>query len=217
MTKQFKISRRLHLATICCFLLPFFYTGCGATEEEKAEEEKVEHDSIPTLTNQTSTTFQDSFMNKSIDSVSEKNFAQIDTTKTQTESIEPDTFKTKKEESPSEQIINKFTFLRPVLMPAKYTYSGLGTIINTTPYIRFFTIVISFLILLLCFVVKFIDKKALKTIVLLEILVFVFLIISKPHSWDFNILWGFWVTVVFSFALTLYDIYILNLTDVKNN
>lgn len=49
MLKQSKFSKALHIATFCCFLLPFFYTGCGKSEAEKEASEKASQDSLVSL------------------------------------------------------------------------------------------------------------------------------------------------------------------------
>ena len=154
---------------------------------------------------------QDTLETKSIEETNGSNIAQTDTSKT--EMLKPDTKQKKEDKTPAEYLSNNFSFLRPILMPIEYTYSGLGTIINTMFFIRIFSIVISILLLILSLLVKFIENKARKTIVLLDALAFVFLVIAIPATLGYEILWGFWVAVIFSLALTLYDFYILKLEE----
>lgn len=218
MTKHFKFSKRLHWATLCCFLFPFFYTGCGPSAGEKAAMEKVKQDSIATATIKTETSLPDSTSNKLVETAI-PNIAQVDTLKEQESSMQLDTTASKTEnesKTPSQRISNKLTFLQPLLIPKSDTYSGIATVIDSIPYIIYFAIFIAFLFLIISLIVKFIDIHARKTIALLDTFALIFFCISRPYSWDSERLWGFWVAAAFTFALTIYDFYLIKLSKNYN-
>ncbi len=212
MTKYFTFSKRLHWATLCCFLFPFFYTGCGPSAEDKATMEKAKQDSIAAVTGQTETESPDSAKTTILDSTKHEEIAEVDTSTEQTSILQPDTTtsKTEKEsKTPSQKISNQLGFLRPILVPKQDTYTGVATVIDGIPFIPYFSIFISFLFLIISLVVKFIDSNARKTIVLLDILALISLFVSQPYSFDSEKLWGFWVAMTFVFALSVYDIYVI--------
>ncbi len=218
MTKHYKYSKRLHWATLCCFLFPFFYTGCGGpSSEEIAAKEKYKQDSTAAVVAANAANTPKDTLNKtmteSADTTAQNYFSQVETSKNQTQSLLAETPKTnmaKETRMSSEKISDKFTFLKPFLTPKINTYTGIATVIDSITYIEYFSVFLSFLILIICLVIKFIEITATKTIVLLDTLGLIFLFISQPLpflSIGAEILWGFWVAVTFVFVLTIYDFY----------
>lgn len=207
MTKHYKYSRSLHWVTLCCFLFPFFYTGCGPSAEEKLAMEKTKQDSISADSIQ-----QGGIYTKSVDTIIQKNITQVNTSKEQGQSLSlqvdnpPSSGKTTI--TLSQNISNKNSFLRSLLIPKADTYTGIATVMDIIPYTSFLAIFISLLFLIISLVVKFIDKGAKKAIVLLDFIALIFLCISEPFSLGSEKLWGFWVAVTFTLALTIYDLYI---------
>jgi hypothetical protein len=198
MTKYSKYSKRLHFVTLLCFLLPFFYTGCG---KEEVEAEMSVQDTIKTVQPlESDTVLQDSLVINSIDTSVASKSVQTDTASRS----EP-----KKEASPSERISNKIPFLKPILTPSPDIFSGIATVIDTIPFVIYFATFLSFIFLIVGFVVKYIDKKASKTIVLLDTLALVSLIISRSSSWNCSKLWGLWICVTLISILTIFDFYIV--------
>ena len=217
MTKHFKFSKRLHLATLCCFLFPFFYTGCDTSlsvrlAKEKAEKYKQDsiaaqdsiaqiialseisavQDSIADYGNAQAAVVKDSALIKPVDTIIQNNTLQTDTSYTQTLISQPDSSTFKKEtesKSYSETISTKFEFLRPLLIPKEDTYTGLATVIDSIPLIYLISPFICFLFLLISLVVKFIDLNAIKTILLLETFALIFLFIA-PGMYSFVITGG---------------------------
>ncbi len=209
MKKHFAYSKRLHLATLCCFLLPFFYfTGCGPSAEEKAAREKATQDSIIAVekTMTTNVFVKPDTINK------ERIKENVSDTTIQTKESTPIAREPEKEDkskSNSEKISDKYGFLSPILIPKPNTYTGLASIIDTTSLAFLASIFISFLLLIISLVVKFIESKARKTTVLLNFLSLIFLLFSRPYSYDYNILWGYWVAISFVALLTAYDVVII--------
>ena len=230
MTKHFKFSKRLHLATLCCFLFPFFYIGCDSGAKEKAAHEKYKQDSIAAqdsiayeevdklASENKAAVVKDSALIKPVDTIIQNNTLQTDTSYTQTLISQPDSSTFKKEtesKSYSQTISTKFEFLRPLLNPTEDTYTGLATVIDSIQLIYFFSTFICFLFLLISLVVKFIDLKAIKTILLLETFALIFLFIAETY-WGLKI-WGYWVALTFILALTIYDFYIIRLSFRSTN
>lgn len=198
MTKHQKYSRILHWVTLCCFLLPFFYTGCRQNIEENPTPGKVIQDSIEFKANQTITSTQDSVFEQSADTTPDTLSTQLSDT----------TVCNSKNESftPSQEISSKYKFLRPFLVSREKTFSGVAIIIDSILIIPYFAVFISFLLLIIGLAVKFIDRNAHKVIVLLDFLALISLFFSKPYSLISEKLWGFWIALILVLVLTVYDI-----------
>ena len=241
MTKHFKFSKRLHLATLCCFLFPFFYIGCDSGAKEKAAHEQYKQDSIAAQDsiaqiialseisavqdsiadygNAQAAVVKDSALIKPVDTIIQNNTLQTDTSYTQTLISQPDSSTFKKEtesKSYSETISTKFEFLRPLLIPKEDTYTGLATVIDSIPLIYLISPFICFLFLLISLVVKFIDLNAIKTILLLETFALIFLFIA-PGMYSFVITGGtietFWGLRIWGYWVALTFILALTIYD----
>lgn len=206
---HYKYSRRLHLATLCCFLLPFFYDGCGQSAEEKAKQDSAM--ALESVNTDTSTLNKASIAIE--DTTTQDNLSQIDSTTEQAAATPQDTVpSTEKESKTTSQLIsNKLPWLSPLLIPQPDTYTGLAAIVDTIPFAVFFGAFASFLFLILSLAIKYFYKEAIRIVILHDILGLIFLAISRSYSWDSQKLWGFWVCLSFVFALTIYDFYILRL------
>lgn len=191
MKKLFKYSRLLHSMTFLCLCLPFFYTGCKKAEAAAETTVQIDTTSIePELANAVK-----------IDSIAiNKQQKSIVKEESKTEEIE---------EKLSETLSKKYTFLKPILVSEKNTFSGLAMIIDSGSYIVVFSIFIYFLLSILSLTIKYLDSKAIKIIVLLDVLALLFLIISEPIGFFNYRLWGLWVAIVLFSAVTILDIYIL--------
>jgi hypothetical protein len=206
MIKHFNFSRRLHWATLCCFFLPFFLqVSCGpSAEEKKATEETRQKDSIA---------------NQLViaDTVNQKNTLQRDTADTFVPRESSSSFvkTTDPSKSPSQDLAQKCEFLQPLLIPREDTFTGIATIIDALIFVPLFGTFISFLLLLIGLIAKFIDVKARRVMALLNLVALITLFISIPSPYYFssNKLWGFWFTLVFVFALVIYDFYIIKLNN----
>ncbi len=216
MKKQTTYSKILHIIVLLCFLLPFFYTGCGPSKEEKAQREKAKQDSVEALqkaglgaiTDKTST--KDSLQH---DSVVEPRMTLMDEV---SKPIENTSIENAEEKRLSEVISDNYPFLRPILIPKPDTFTGLGEVINSVYYIPFYAILISFLLLLLGLLIKFIDKHATLTLIILDFLALVFLYFSRTPTFVCDVLWGYWVTFSFIVLLLLYDTFIILKNKRKN-
>ncbi len=216
MKKQTTYSKILHILVLLCFLLPFFYTGCGPSKEEKAQRERAKQDSVEALQKAGLGAITDKIPIKDSlqhDSVVEPRMTLMDEVSKPTENTSKED---PKEQRLSEIITNNYPFLRPILIPRPDTFTGLGEVINSVYYIPFYAILISFLLLLLGLLIKFIDKHATLTLIILDFLALVFLYFSRTPSFVCDVLWGYWVTFSFIVLLFLYDIFIVLKNKRKN-
>jgi hypothetical protein len=220
MKRHFAYSKRLHLATLCCFLLPFFYTGCGDETGETEAQAKAKQDSIQMTNNPGAgvnapdTAFKmETTVTPEEDLAKEKKEQTKDTTahlinpheENKANTIEKDNSNL----TASHIICKKAPFLKPVLIPKENTYSGIAAVIDTAAYLFYFAVFLSFLLLIISLIVKLMEANARKTIVLLNLLGLVSLYLSVHFSGYSERLWGFWVAFSFVALLTIYDIGIL--------
>ncbi|MBO9701133.1 MAG: hypothetical protein J7604_13055, partial [Sporocytophaga sp.] len=171
---------------MCCFLLPFFYTGCEKTKESaKATEviDTIAHlDTIPLLD----------------ESSSQVDSSRIETINNSTKKDSIDNTTSKVNNDDLAQLISiKIPLLSPILVPNPDTYSGLAMFINTLRYISFYGISISFILLTISLIAKYIEPGAKKIILLLEVISFAAFAITRPLTWEYKILWGYWLAFVF--------------------
>ncbi len=225
-----KYSRILHILTILCFLLPFFYRSCGpsASEKRRAEEKKLEliaaEDSILQSKGSSISTAEeekleliaaeDSVFQSESSSTSPEN-QEVDLSENTTSPDGHDTNIEKEDEFfTSKKLTDKFPFLKIILLPKEDTYTGLGAIVNAYPYVSYFATFISFLLLIISLTVKFIEVAARKTVILLEIIAIIFQFFAYQESEAIiavynKTLWGYWVCLGFLFLLITYDFALL--------
>ena len=177
--------------TFLCLCLPFSYTGC---------EKKV--DGPPVEVTQQIEVDSTSANREKVDTVNITNKPQesVDNVESKTE---------KKEETLSETLSQEFTFLQPILVSKKDTFSGLAMLIDCASYIVFFSIFLYVLLSILSLTIKYLASNGTKIIALLDVLSLFFLAISRPVGLFDNRLWGFWVAIILLSTLTILDIYIL--------
>jgi hypothetical protein len=188
--KLFKYSRFLHWMTFLCLCLPFFYTGCKkadapATEAVQVDSTSLNLEKVDTV---------------AINKVASQPQKSIDKAESKTE---------ENEETLSETLSQEYTFLQPILVSKKNTFSGLAILIDCGSDIVFFGMFIYVLLSILSLTIKYLDSNGIKTIVLLEVLSLFFLVISRPFGLFYNNLWGLWVAIILFSTVTILDIYIL--------
>ena len=111
--------------------------------------------------------------------------------------------------SASEKIAGYFPFLKPILTPKKNTVTGIGTVLDLTPFIFYYGLIfICFLFLIIALVIKYMDKGAVRTIGLIETLAFICLFFSH-YPLISEKLWGYWVGLLFLLTLLIYDFYLI--------
>ncbi len=211
-------SKRIHLVVFCCFLFPFFYTGCGGpSEEEIAAKEKSRQDSITAFTAAKNGTI-------AVYDTAKQKPAAVTTTDTTKPAIvenkdttiqqaivhpkDKDKDDEEKNSTLSEKIVKQLPILKPLLVPKEKTFSGIASVIDTAMYLPFYSVFLSFLLLVLSLVVKYMDAQARTTIAMLNTLALISLYVSTHFSGYSEDLWGFWVAFSFVLLLTAFDIFV---------
>ena len=216
-----RISKLLNVLVLLTFLLPFFYTGCSPSAEEISEKAKMDSiriaDSLSQLPNYVDTSLQTINVEelKSVDF--SQNFTIVcDTILNNQEEVKISSSKSEKDKSFSDKIIEKYAFLKPILIPKTSTYTGLGVVVNLLEFFGFISLFLSFIILFINFLIKYIDKKSIRTIVLLDVFILLGIYFSTGFClWGCQELWGYWVSVTFASILLIFDLYVLVLEKNK--
>ncbi len=204
-----KYSRFIHVLILCTFFLPFFHSGCGSPSAEEKLKMEAQHqaDSIAEATREMDSLvslYPDTFqanISYSADSTAVSEPVDTNAKENQVFNYLND------DENLSLTIIKKFPILKPLLNPEQNVYTGLGTAINLFPLMFLFGAFLSMLFLLVGFLVKFLEKSALKTILFLEIIAALFLYNAAPFDvWGEKLL-GYWVSFTAIILLILYDSY----------
>jgi hypothetical protein len=194
-------SKLIHALLIMSFILPFFYTGCEKKEEIVTASENRFNGIDTSISNTEANTDTSSILiNESINT----------NTDTRQNNNNND------ESSFSEELSKNNKLLKFILTPNENTYTGFGTIVDTFPYFSFFSITISFIILLITFINKIIESNHTKSIVLNEVISLIFLIITNKGVFAEKKLYGFWITIILFAIIIFYDYYLLT-TKRKEN
>ena len=209
LNKHYIYSKLLHLTTLCCFFLPFFYFSCcsGPSKAEIEAKEKVKLDSLEAVGVKKDTT--DNYTEKHVDTTIQTKITKLDTS-VQNNSSNYDTSKTEdKSGTLSKRICRKYMFFKPLLIPRENIYTGVAMAIDSFIFNFYVGTLVAFVLLITSLIVKLIDINARITNVLLEILVIIFFMLSYTKEEDSYTLWGYWVCLSFVIVLTLYDVYVL--------
>ena len=225
--KTKSISQLIHIAVILSFFLPFYYVGCDESsnpESRKENSESVEEmdtlgeENMDTEISSDSITISDQIQDDSViaNGVLSKNIpadtsqepsASKDSAIMQSKQLNSaqDTLSDKQE---TDQIESDRSLLIKILKPSEDTVSGIGVVVETFPGLLYGVLAFSFVLLFLGIVVKFMEPSALKTILLLDILILSG-IIGGFFEWHiFNEkLWGYWVAFALTVILISFDIY----------
>ena len=211
--KTITISKLVHITVMLTFLLPFFYTGCGAVKNEgpfKDSDTKVKTSSKEGNLKDSNKIINSTETSRIASNVSASKDSTLFNKKTNANSTDSINHKKDKDdEQLCDKLVEKIPALAIILIPSYKTYSGLGTLINLLAFISWFSIFISFLFLLLGLVIKIIEPNSIKIIVILDILILIGILISKSPSWNSERLWGFWVCVVTTSILLAFDCFML--------
>ena len=198
MKTSIKYSKILQIGLLLTFFLPFFPQGCKPKRAEEAPS--------------TDTTFV------SVDTLKQENIAliqqnkQSDTTKAAIfENSTQITNKTEVEEEGNElstKISNKSPILKLLLRPND-NYTGIGSLIDFFIYLEFgYGLGIAFILWLIALIVKLKDFN--NIFVVINIIGLMFLSVSHSlNIFNDKRLWGFWVCLIWSAIMIIYDSIIL--------
>jgi hypothetical protein len=192
MKNNLLFSKLIHALLIMSFILPFFFTGCEQKEEITTASGNV-FNGIDTSNIVANTDTSSILINESINT----------NTETRQNNNNND------ESSFSEELSKNNKLLKFILTPNENTYTGFGTIVDTFPYFSFFSITISFIILLITFINKIIESNHTKSIVLNELISLIFLIMTNKGVFAEKKLYGFWITIILFVIIIIYDYYLL--------
>ncbi|MES2726516.1 MAG: hypothetical protein V4643_05400 [Bacteroidota bacterium] len=195
-------SKLIHVIVFATFFLPFFQNGCGPSAEEKVKaENKRLADSIAKIN-----AIQDSIALQKNEPVASE---EMDSIIIDSNIVsKPGHDATKKEKRISVELAEQFPYLKPLLNPAEAVSTGVGSIIDSSPYILTVCTFLCLLLLLLSFIIKFIDKRALNAILFIELLSLAALYYALPVTWLGDKLWGYWACFYAISALIIFDIYV---------
>jgi hypothetical protein len=198
MKTKIKISKLLQIGLLLTFFLPFFPQGCKPKQAEEAPKSDSTFIAVDTLR-------QDS-------SNLTKKDEKSDTLKTTT--FENSTQKTEKTQVTNEdkelsvKISKKSTILKLLLRPND-NYTGIATLIDFFSFLEIgYGLGIAFILWIIALIIKLKDFN--NTFVLINIIGLVFLSVS--HSLNIlndTRLWGFWVCLIWSTTMIIYDCIIL--------
>ncbi|MDF2454459.1 MAG: hypothetical protein K0R51_452 [Cytophagaceae bacterium] len=207
MERPLLFSRLLQSFIVLSFSLPFFFVGCEKSDESAAAvDSTVAVDTLQVVPSDSSTASSDSLSGQISDT---QDTIQIATNDKTEEHEEKSDF--------SKELIKEHEWLRPFLMPDKEIYTGLGLVLNIFRQSIFYNIFFSFLLILIGFAIKFLEKSAIRTQLLLNLLAIVFLYIYLPTFLSGERLWGFWVCLSLLVLTIALDIYRLILTQKKKS
>lgn len=197
-----KFSKTLHFAVILCFALPFFFhEGCQNASSSGDDIPVTDSITLDTSANTTDTTTlsetpADSIVNAPVESIN----INADNQPAETAVAGQDLINQK--DNFRESGAWKLFF-----EPKKDHYSGLGEIYMNLYFLKFISISIAFLLIIVSLVIKFIESKARKSILLLHALSLIALLIYSPAAEKFDRLWGFWIVLILFASLIAVDVY----------
>jgi len=199
MKTRIKYSRILQIGLLLTFFLPFFPQGC--------EPKKVEEPPTPDTTVITA----DSLKQDSSQLAKQKE--KSDTLKTVVfENTTQNTDKTKTTNEDNElstKISQKTTFLRFLLRPNN-DYTGIASIIDCFSILEFgYGLGIAFILWLIALIVKIKDYNNIFILLNIVGLLFMFWTHSMYNIMSEKRLWGFWVCLIWSVTMIIYDAIIL--------
>ncbi|MDB5256126.1 MAG: hypothetical protein JWM14_821 [Chitinophagaceae bacterium] len=201
MNKSLLYSRILQFSIVLSFLLPFFFVGC----DQKTDESASVYDSTVVATDTLSKDVLDTLHEKNTSSDS----STINTTQT-TDTIGTGPTAAVSEENDksfSKELVREYEWLSPILIPSPEVYTGIALVINLGSEAIFINIFFAFLLILICLSIKFLEKYAIRTQILINMLALAFLYVYIPTFLSGERLWGFWVCFTLILVTIANDIY----------
>lgn len=184
-------SLLLHILVLCTFLLPFYFTGCEKIEEAlPSKSDSIAVSPFCQVHDRDSIKVSDSTVSQNIpDSLKRISYGSDEV-----------------DENPAHKLSLKYLALKPILNPERYTYTGLGVLINIFDVFSMIALAFSVFLLLFALGLKIWNQKAHITWIH-SLLAFLFLLIARPLSFHCELLWGYWVCLGFLTLLLIHDGY----------
>ncbi len=206
MKKKIRFSIILQIGLLLTFFLPFFPQGCMKVADEGPA---VDTTAVDTTAVVVDTLCTDSLLKDSTDLVQEPE--KVDSSKASTiDNSNQNTNKPRnKEKELSESLSDKSIILKNLLRPNN-NYTGIAVIIDLFSIFQFgFGLGLAFILWIISLIIKLKDFN--------NIFIFINIIgtilLSFSHSLQIlssdKKLWGFWVCLIWSILMIIYDFYIL--------
>lgn len=183
-----RYSKLIHWLLVVSLLCPFFYSGCDEMKSERRE-------------NATAESVQSKAA--SADTLEAAPEPTVPSKEEVTETQDPDEFST------SKKLSEKYGFGHWLLMPDDNIYSGLGIFVDGLMLLPYVGVTLFVLLLLIGLVVKYKMAIVTQTLLYLEGAAAFMLAIAQPLQWPGLRLWGFWVALMLSILLLIYDCVLL--------
>lgn len=183
-----KYSKIIHWLAVCTLFLPFYIVGC------KKDAQPVESGFKLDTTAVADTSLPAKKSSLVSDSTKAKSFPEEDISN--------------KDPYCANKVADKAGIFRYILVPKPYTYSGIGTVLNTVELVPYTGTLVFVFLLLLALIAKYMEANALKTIVLLEFFSLFMLAIAVGDFVMFERLWGYWLAFAFTAIVLILDAYL---------
>ncbi len=200
METRLKLSKLLQIGLLLTFFLPFFPRGCEPKQAEDAPTVDTTVVAVDTLRQDSSNLTKENEKSDTLKTVVFNNTTQ------KTEKKETETKIENKELSA--QIAKKSTILTLLLRPNE-NYTGIASLIDYFSFLELgYGLGIAFVLWIIGLIIKLKDYN--NIFVLINILGLVFLSVSHSlNVFNDTRLWGFWVCLIWSATMTIYDCIIL--------
>lgn len=197
MEKRLKLSKLLQVGLLLTFLLPFFPPSCEykqAVEVSSADSKVI---AVDTLRKESSKQTNENNQTDTLKSATAVNTTPKDKNK---ETIADD--------GSSARLAQKSPILKLILRP-NGNYSGMGCLIESCSMVAFgYGLGIAFILWIIGLIIKLKDFN--NIFLLINTLGLVFLSVSHSlYLFSDKRLWGYWVCIVWSAVMIIYDCYIL--------
>lgn len=199
MKTKITLSKLFQIGLLLTFLLPFFPQGCEPKQAENAPTSDSTFIAVDSLK-------QDS-------SELTNQIEESDTLNTAvTENTNQNTNKTgegNEDKELSTKISKKSTFLKSLLRPNN-NFTGIASLIDFFSILEFgYGLGIAFILWLIALIIKFKDYNNIFILLNILGLVFMFWTHSMYNIMSEKRLWGFWVCIIWSTTMIIYDCIIL--------
>ncbi|MFM7766123.1 MAG: hypothetical protein ACKO6I_10750, partial [Sphingomonadales bacterium] len=194
-------------AVLLCFALPFFFhKGCKEESNITSGEPKEQTAQV-----------SDDTMKSGMDSLSQ---FSLDSMNISVENQPADTVATASQGAndnigePNDAFMKSGVW-KLFFEPKKDHFTGFAEIYRTLFAFRYVIIIFAFILLILSLAIKFMEREARKSILLLQIFALLSLIFYSPAASNFDRLWGFWAELILLTGLIAIDYYQMKLNDTK--
>lgn len=198
METKLKLSKLLQIGLLLTFFLPFFPRGCEAKKAENAPAVDSTVVTVDTLRQVSSKLTKENEKSDTLKTAAFGNTTQ------KTEKKEPKI----EDKELSARIAKKSSIVKLLLRPND-NYTGIASLIDYFSFIELgYGLGIAFILWIIGLIIKLKDFN--NIFLLINTLGLVFMSVSHSlNVFNDNRLWGFWVCIIWSATMTVYDCFIL--------